>query len=508
MTRRSVVSAGCVAIPWLLWMVWVGCASAAGAGRERSPDPSRGQPAWRERIDAALSSRALRGAEISSLVVDRQSGAEIYARDPDRPLVPASNQKLLTGVAALATFGPAHRFTTRILSDADPDGSGFVDRLYVVGDGDATLTSEQWWRLAADLRRGGLRGVRSGLVLDDSAFDRELWHPAWGEISSRAYYAPISALSANYGAFAIAVAPGGQVGGPGVVQIDPPLPHFLLTNQVRTAAGGAPARVQARREAVAEGERITVSGTVGRRRSPRTLYRSSARPTLYAGAVFREQLAAVGISVAGNVQRAPAPPGAVELLAFEGKSVAEAVRLLMKYSNNQIAEVLVKAMGRAASGEPGSWANGTAALREVLEDRGLELGSTTIVDGSGLARGNRVSARVLVDLLLHSDRSFGFGPELLAALPLAGADGTLEDRAETVVGRMRAKTGRLNGVASLSGMVRTPSRDLVFSLLVNGARGADADIVAAIDAFVEVLAQEPTEARSTRVNAPITRSAY
>jgi len=504
-TRRVVVVTGFIGI---LWALGTAGAGVAAEGRERSAGLKLERGAWREHLDAALAGPAFRGAEISALVVDRRTGAEVYSREPDRALVPASNQKLLTGVAALASFGPTHRFITRVLSDTAPDPSGFVDQLYVVGEGDSTLTSEQWWRMAADLRRSGLRGVRSGLILDDSAFDRELWNPAWGEVSSRAYYAPVSALSANYGAFAVAVGPGAKAGAPGVVHLDPPLSHFLLNNQVRTAPAGAPARVQARREAVAEGERITVSGSVGRGRSPRTLYRSSARPTLYAGAVFRDQLAAVGISVAGEVRRGTAPIGAVELLAFEGKSIAQTVRLLMKYSNNQIAEALVKAMGRAASGTPGSWTTGTAALRAALENRGLDLGTTAIVDGSGLARGNRTSARVLVALLLHSDGSFGFGPELLASLPLAGDDGTLEDRAESVTGRMRAKTGRLNGVASLSGMVRTSARDLVFSLLVNGARGGDADVVAGIDAFVDVLAQEPTEARATREKAPITRSAY
>ena len=79
-----------------------------------------------ERLDAALRHRGLRGARIAALVVDREDGSVLYARDPDRALVPASNQKVLTAIAALSHFGPAHRFTTEVLAAAPPDAEGAV----------------------------------------------------------------------------------------------------------------------------------------------------------------------------------------------------------------------------------------------------------------------------------------------------------------------------------------------------------------------------------------------
>ena len=93
-----------------------------------------------ERLDAALAHRGLRGARIAALVVDRVDGRVLYARDPDRALVPASNLKLLTALAALSTFGPTHRFTTEILADAELDPEGAVERLYVRGGGDPART--------------------------------------------------------------------------------------------------------------------------------------------------------------------------------------------------------------------------------------------------------------------------------------------------------------------------------------------------------------------------------
>ncbi|HEY5657366.1 MAG TPA: D-alanyl-D-alanine carboxypeptidase, partial [Myxococcota bacterium] len=102
------------------------------------------------RLDAALAVRALRGAHIAALVVDRDSGRTLFARNPDRALVPASNLKLLTAAAALNALGPTHRFVTQLLSDAPPDADGAIGNLYVRGGGDPALTSEDFWRLAAD----------------------------------------------------------------------------------------------------------------------------------------------------------------------------------------------------------------------------------------------------------------------------------------------------------------------------------------------------------------------
>ncbi|MCH8084233.1 MAG: D-alanyl-D-alanine carboxypeptidase, partial [Myxococcales bacterium] len=165
-----------------------------------------------ERLDAALRNRALKDARVGVLVVAQSDGRVLYERAPDRALTPASNQKILTAIAALSAFGPAHRFVTEVFANALPDAEGNVDLLAIRGSGDPALTSEQYWRLAADLRLLGVRRVRNGLLLDASAFDSERWHPSWGETSARAYHGPIAALTANYSAFTASVEAGSKPG--------------------------------------------------------------------------------------------------------------------------------------------------------------------------------------------------------------------------------------------------------------------------------------------------------
>ena len=454
--------------------------------------PARGEETLSERLNAALRQPALRGARVAALVVQRGDGGVLFARDAERRLVPASNQKILTAIAALAAFGPTHRFRTEIFAGAALDAEGSVDFLFVRGGGDPALTSEQVWRLAADLRRLGLRRVRKGLRVDDSAFDGERWHPRWGRVSARAYHAPVGALSVNYGAFAVEVSGAAQRGGPVRVFVDPPVPYFLVTNRATTGPAGKGRSLVVERLAADARENVVVSGVVPAASPPKTYYRSVLDPARYAGAVIRMQLEANGIEVGGEVRRGPVPEGAAPLLAFEGKPLAEIVRLFLKFSNNAIAEGLVKAMGAREAAAQGSWEGGMRAVRASLAGTGLDTEGLTLVDGSGLSYENRVAPRDLVDALLLADRSFAFGPEFLAALPIAAADGTLEERADAAAHAVRAKTGLLTRVSALSGYAkRGDGGNAVFSVLVNGYRGTDESVMQALDRFVSELVSAP-----------------
>ena len=441
------------------------------------------------RLNAALQVPALRGAQVAALVVKADDGKVLFDHGGDRALTPASNTKILTAVAALATFGPAHQFTTEVYGDAAPDAKGSVQTLIVRGGGDPALTSEEWWRLAADLRLRGLRRVRGDIVLDDSLFDRERWNPVWGPVSSRAYYAPIGALSANYGAFSVEVQPPDKLGGKAEVFVDPPVPYLALRSSVKVVGRGAPASLSIQRDEGADSvEHVVVSGAVRAGEAPEVFYRNVSDPALYAGAVLRMQLEANGIAVSGRVRTGGVPPGAHPLLHFEGKPLGEIVRLFLKYSNNDIAESLLKSMGASASGPPGTWENGLQALRGRLASLGIDTASTVLTDGSGLSYENRIAPRTLVDALRTALRSFGFGPDFVAALPIAARDGTLEKRAKEVEGMVRAKTGLLTKVTALSGYAHTRGGDdLVFSILVNGYGCDDAEAMAAVDRFVEEL---------------------
>jgi D-alanyl-D-alanine carboxypeptidase/D-alanyl-D-alanine-endopeptidase (penicillin-binding protein 4) len=468
-------------------LVWMGVALslAGGAMRAAEAEPAtQGDPALASALDRALAKPALKGARVAALVVDDATGAVLFDREADRALVPASNLKILTALAALRVFGPAHVFETRVYADAAPDADGAVDTLYVRGGGDPGLTSEDYWRLAADLHRAGLRRVRGDLAIDDSLFDGERWHPSWLPTSGRAYHAPVGALMVNYGAYAVVVEGGAKDGAPVRVAIDPPIGFFRLVNQART---GRSRGLVVDRRAVDGAEEVVVGGSTPRG-VERTFQRSVLDPAGYAAGVLRLQLAAVGIAVGGGTRRAYVPETAHELIAFEGRPLSDVVRRFLKFSNNPIGETLIKSLGVAGQGAPGTWAGGVAVVRRELEAIGLPTAGLVQVDGSGLSYDDRATPRLFVAALREASRSFDYGPEFLAGLPIGGTDGTLQKRAERAGHSLRAKTGLLTRVTGLSGLARgADGRTLAFSVLVNGFRGGAAEAMDAMDAFAAAL---------------------
>jgi D-alanyl-D-alanine carboxypeptidase/D-alanyl-D-alanine-endopeptidase (penicillin-binding protein 4) len=446
-------------------------------------------------LDRALAHRALRGARVVALV-EGADGRELYARDADSPLIPASNAKVLTTLAAMARFGPTHRFETLLLADRRPDADGAVGTLVLRGGGDPAVNNEDWWQIARALHRAGLRRVQGDLVLDDSLFDRVRWHPSWGRTGARAYHAPVGALNANYGAFSVVLRPGRAVGEPVLVDVIPPVAHLKVVNRALTERARTRTRLNVDRRAAPDGEAVVVSGGTGVDADPLRLNRSVLDPTRYAGSVLRWQLEEQGIVIEGGVRVGSAPETTEVLLRHEGRTLAEIVRLCMKYSNNQIAEALVKQLGVRAGGR-GTWEAGGAEMRRVLAGLGVDPDGFTLVDGSGLSYQNRATPRAFVQALRAGAASFDFGPEWVASMPLANLDGTLADRAAGAPGAVRAKTGTLTRVTALSGYARLASGERArFSILVNGYRSGDRDAMNAVDGFVTALA-------NTQVDLPL-----
>lgn len=461
------------------------CAALFVPSAARALDPA--QSALRD----LLESPAVRGARVGVLVEDLSSGARLIEHEPDVPRIPASNQKLVTATAALEAFGPTHRFETPLLYEGELVDGVIRGTLWVVGSGDPSLVSESLWQAGEALRLLGVRGIRDGIAVDNTWMGDGAHHPDWTPVSRRAYHAPTAAFAVNYSSFRVDAVPDPEPGGPGVLRLAPDCDYFRGRSRAISVAGAS--RVQLGLEPLSDGtgEVVTLAGSLSAGSPTDTYWRSVALPGRYAASVLRAQLEAHGVRVGGGVRVGRLPEDAAPLHVIRGRPLAEVVTLLNKYSNNFVAEQLTKSLGARSSAGPATWEAGVAALRQHLKRHGVFSPGTVIADGSGLSARNRISPAALVALLRAAAREPRWGAELWASLPLGGLDGTLEDRMpgmETV----RAKTGHLRRVAALSGVAVGPQGERrLFSVLVNGARGGRIGVDAALDAFVERVADLP-----------------
>jgi D-alanyl-D-alanine carboxypeptidase/D-alanyl-D-alanine-endopeptidase (penicillin-binding protein 4) len=342
---------------------------------------------------------AASGPAAGAYVVDLETGAELFADDPDLALIPASVNKLFTTGTALQRFGPDHRLTTSVLAETLPDEDGVVDGdLYLRGGGDPTFAAPHAGILARRLEASGLTRVTGRVIGDESTWDGLRGGPASSYRTSD-WVGPLSALSFDRG----------------------------LTGQRRPYFQSNP---------------------------PRT-----------AAIALTRQLKKTGVTVARGARAGVAPPEATQLDTWESPSVAQLVAWTNTPSDNFLAESLLKAIG-AEFGLRGSTAAGATVVRATVQRLGVR---PRIMDGSGLSRRNRTTARGVVTLIRGMDRSAVAAP-FSASLPVAGRTGTLVRRMRGTAAdrRCHAKTGTLSDVSALAGWCDTVrGRRVAFAFLMN-----------------------------------------
>ncbi len=441
-----------------------------------------------ETLDAILASPTFGRASVSVVVRSLDTGETLFRRNGQTWLVPASTMKVLTAVAAAERLGWQYRFETRLVATG-PIVNGTIDGdLLVVGTGDPTITPrhpsradafDQW---AEQLKAQGVRRVNGHIIGDDSAMAPPGlgigW--AWDDLQED-YGAAYGALQYRDSVVEVTMGPGRTPGAPPVVYLAP-ANHDLYVDvrAVTSAEGTAPSLTLTR----PIGSRfLEVHGQAPLGSAPMTLATAAANPTLFYVNELRAALIRHGIAVDGSgrdidelVERPRAGDGTT-LLVDLSAPLAEIVTQMLEWSLNSYAETLLLAMDQTP---PATASDGVSRLRDTLTALGVPPGSYSTRDGSGLSRNDYLSADALVATLAAAWASPTLRGPLRAALPVAGADGTLGRRLRGTPGERRvfAKTGSMSNVRSLAGYVDTLAGEtLAFAVMTNGfdSRGAEID---------------------------------
>src|SRR2546428_4833202 len=478
----------------LLFIASLALASPAAPSDHSAAD--RAAPAEAPPAPAALADRlaplvrapALSPEDTGIDVLLLPGGRPIFSRNADRPAQPASTMKILTSAAALALLKPEFVYQTRIFTDSAIDGSGSIaGNLYIQGSGAPDLVGESWWLMARRLAALGLRRVEGDLVADESYFDTVRRPPGWPAPAADSWYnAPIGALSCNFNVVTVTVDPSPLLGARPDLTLEPAASYFQVLNRATTTTGPNSLSVSRSFENGQNG--LVVTGTIRRGGGPAVFHRAVEEPALYALHTFREIARSEHIEIKGNLTVGTVTEKARELHAHEARPLGAPVRDMNKNSNNFMAEMLVKTLAAQFVGTPGTTAAGLDVIRNYIAGLGIDVSGVRLVDGSGLSDEDRVPARVLAEVLARFWGEFEIGPELVASLPIGGADGTLDERfgGEGSRRRVRAKTGRIAGALTLAGYAANrDGRTLAFVVLAGRPRGTIDAVHRAIDRLVD-----------------------
>lgn len=429
-----------------------GCAIFQPSGR-----PSNPLEGLRYDIQQILADSIFIPSQASIKIVSLDSKEVLFDHNSKLLMRPASNMKLLTSSTALNVLGLKHQFRTVVLADSESNDSSLSTTLYLKGYGDPDLVTEDLDSLASLVQQQGVKSVNGGIVADVSYFDDLYWGYGWNWDDEPYSYAPfISPLSVNENCIFVGVTPGDSSGKAATVTINPPSLYITLLNKATTASDSVLHPLVVTRLFKEHLNTIVVDGEM--KQGDRTVQRQISvwKPELYAATLFQESLERLGISVAGHPVVGGVPQAAREIASFS-RNIVPVLINLNKVSDNLSAEMMLKTISAVEDKTAGSSQGGVYAIHRFLHKFGIDTTKYQLADGSGLSFYDLISAEMIIQLLEGMAQQKDLFPTFLESLPIAGVDGTIRSRMRQspAQGNLRAKTGTINGVSSLSGYVQT-----------------------------------------------------
>jgi serine-type D-Ala-D-Ala carboxypeptidase/endopeptidase (penicillin-binding protein 4) len=409
-----------------------------------------------QQIEALLGQKEFSNVQIGISITDA-GGKKIFSFNDTACLIPASNQKLLTGSCGLLLFGSDHRFKTRFYKKGRVENGILQGNLVIRGNGAIEFTARytddferkkeilgsQLDEFARKIKSAGITRIEGNVIVDGSA---------WSDMACNTHYPAAGSVTFNENTLEI------QVAHKKAATIPETVSHFKLIAVEKT--GGQ--------------EKMLVNG----KPSDKILVNTSADSTNYwridtisAENYYRENIVHAleqrGITITGNDFNNEA--GEELLFELEGIPVSEYVYRMFTDSDNVRAELLFLNLGYSLYGKA-NYGNARAACGSLLKKNGIWPDNGSITDGSGLSRENRISAKSLTRLLgfMNTNKNREVFRNSLA---VSGRTGTIKDKfsAQELTGRIHAKSGTLDDALTLSGFAETEKGDALFSFLANHA---------------------------------------
>ena len=399
----------------------------------------------RHEIDSLTSQPEFRNAQWGVLIVNPRTGDTLYSRNAGKLFMPASNMKIITSAAALTLLGPDYRYRTTFLTDGEVRDSLLDGNLLVIGRGDPTVSDRMRGTattvmdaLADSLRAHRIRQISGSLARVGNAFPDSIYGYGWEWDDLGEYY------------------------GAGVDE--------LIFNE-----GMAPTKLRPAPDTARD------SLYSGPAKSPAKAYLDALHDAL-----VRKSIRMDG-TVRDSVLSTPFKMDTLFVLV--SPPLRDILPALMKPSQNQIAEILLRTIGLERGGL-GTADSARKIVGKQLLAWGVQPDGFVIRDGSGLSDQDLLTPETIVRVLDRIQRDTAFAA-YYNSMPIAGVDGTIDTRMKgtPAEGNVHAKTGTLSKARSLSGYVTTADGErLIFSILANNTTTPGSAVTHVADVIAAALA--------------------
>lgn len=421
-----------------------------------------------QRIDALLQEEILKTSEVGITVFDLTAGETLYRYQDEKLYRPASVEKIITSVTALAQLGADYTLDTGLRHTGIIENDTLKGSLYLTGGFDPEFMEADLDRIVSALSEQGIRYVTDTVAADVSMTDSVYWGPGWSWDDTPYSFQPyLSPLMLNRGCVDVAVSPTQKDSLPTVV-CTPRSDYYTVHNQgvSRNPQAG---KLTITRNWLSNGNLITVSGNVSRPYTE-TLNVYSSKDFFFHTFVGRLQEQGIHATTYTYAD-CPAACDSTKILYTLHRPIKEVLQRALKKSDNLCAESMFYHLAvRHAAHKRVSAKDGTEAIHAFMKaGLGFNPDNYKIADGSGVSLYNYISPRLLLEYLKYAYYHRDIFLPLYDALPIAGVDGTLQYRMKQSAarGNVRAKTGSVTGVSSLAGYVKAANGHQLAFVIIN-----------------------------------------
>lgn len=420
------------------------------------------------KLDSLTSSTFFDTAAVSIDIFDLTTNKILYQKNNKLLLHPASNMKVLTTAAALFFLGKDFAFETSLRYDGIIIDSTLYGNLYFIGGCDPDFTTTDLHTLVSSVKELGVNRIQGNIYGDISMLDSLYWGDGWMWNDDPSTDFPyLTPLTINDNAVKVDVFSANLNEKPKVA-FEPNSTFFKVDNSAITV-GNQLTSLEITRDFVHRENDIIVKGIINQSDSVYSDEVNVVYPDKYFLTLAKEEIEKLGVSVIGNIEISKLPEETEHLKIFKRK-FADVINNLNKQSDNLSAEMTLRALAFKIYGKPATADNGVRLVDSLITIAGMNPRNYRIVDGSGVSHYNLVSTELLNAVLKYF---YLKQPELYKtftqSFPLAGVDGTLKRRMKNTFAQnnLRAKTGTISGVSSLSGYVTTKNNhQLSFSIMI------------------------------------------